>query len=284
MKIFQIGLVAGFAFLLVSFTVCAQGDIISAADFTELQNTDNNLVVIDAGKAENYTKSHIKDAINIPAGELNREDGKVHGLLKSPAELAKLLGANGVRESNTIVVYDEGSQKYASRFYWVLKYLGASKVKLLHQDKKAFKKSKVPLSSHLAQEKSAVVFEPRVNEGVLAGAGYLKSGKPAIVDARSEEEFDGSSGYSKGHIPGAVRLNYQCLLDDGGAFLPKRKMEAVVKKYGFTAETQMAVYCRSGVRASVVYAAFVNVLGFKNVQVYDGSYLEWEANGNKVVK
>ena len=73
---------------------------------------------------------------------------QVEGLLKSPAELAELFGSKGITETSNIVVYDGGSQKYSSRIYWTLKYLGASNVKLLHKDMDMFKKSRVLLQKN----------------------------------------------------------------------------------------------------------------------------------------
>ncbi len=57
--------------------------------------------------------------------------------IHSPAEMAKALAAKGVSPDKTIVVYDEGSSKYAGRMYWMLKYLGAPNVKMLNGNLKA---------------------------------------------------------------------------------------------------------------------------------------------------
>ncbi len=257
----------------------AQGDIISAADFMELYKTDKSLVIIDASKADTYKKSHIKNAINIPSDDVNQADGVVDGLLKSPAQLAELFGSNGITETSNIVVYDGGSQKYSSRIYWTLKYLGASNVKLLHKDMDMFKKSRVPLTP-MPTKVSKATFTPKVNNAIIVDLAYVKSGKAKVIDVRDDAEFNGSADNSDGHLPGAIHLNYKDLLDDTEAFLPKAEMEKVVAKAGLTPDTPIAAYCRTSVRAAVLYAALVNVLGYKNVKVYDGAYLEWVNQGN----
>ena len=131
---------------LFSSTLFAQGDIISAADFVKLTKSDKNLVIIDASKADSYTKMHITKAVNIPSEAVSIEGGEIEGILKSPEELAKLFGDAGVSETNNIVVYDGGSQKYSSRVYWTLKYLGAPNVKILHKDMNEWKAARVPVT------------------------------------------------------------------------------------------------------------------------------------------
>jgi thiosulfate/3-mercaptopyruvate sulfurtransferase len=279
MKTIRNFLLTGFALLLVSTTVWAQGDIISAADFMKLYKTDKSLVVIDASKATDFKKSHIKNAINVPNGDLNTDAD--HGFLKSDADLAKVFGDKGVGNEATIVVYDGGSQKPASRVYWVLKYLGAPNVKILHKDMASFKKSRVPLTP-MAAKKKATTFTVHVNHAIAAGADDVKSGNAKLFDARDANEFAGTTEKSKGHIPGAINLSYKEVQDANHAYKSKAELEKVVAKYGLNANTPIIVSCQSGKRAAVLYVAFTSVLGYKNVKMYDGSYNDWVAKGNKV--
>jgi thiosulfate/3-mercaptopyruvate sulfurtransferase len=265
---------------LFSMSVIAQGDIISAADFMSLYKTNKSLAIIDASKADTYKQSHIKNAVNIPHATLNK-DSEIDGLIKTPHEIAEILGKMGVSNTSTIVVYDEGSQKYSSRVYWVLKYLGAKDVKILHKDMMAFKKARVPLTALPARPKPAT-FTVTLNKAVYADINEIKAGKAKLIDVRSPEEYNGTADNSEGHLPGAINIPYQELLTENGAFKSKAEMEKVVSKFGITANTPVIAYCRTSVRAAVLYAAFVNVLGYKNVKVYDGAYAEWVVKGNPV--
>lgn len=257
----------------------AQGDIISAADFMKLYKADKSLVIIDASKADTYKKSHIRNAVNIPSADVSLTKDGVDGILKSPKELAELFGSKGITESSNIVIYDGGSQKYSARVYWALKYVGAGNVKILHKDMGMFKKSRVPLTPLPTKTKSAT-FTPKVNDALFADINYVKSGKAKIIDVRNDDEFVGAANNSDGHLPGAIHLNYKDLLAENEAFLPAAEMEKVVAKFGLTPDSPVVTYCRTSVRATVLYAALVNVLGYKNVKVYDGAYLEWTSKGN----
>lgn len=258
----------------------AQGDLISAADFTKLMKTDKSLVIIDASKADTYKKSHIKNAVNIPHKTLYQET-EVEGLIESPEKLAKIFGEKGVSNASAIVVYDGGSQKYSSRVYWILKYLGASNVKLLHKDMDMFRKSRVPLTAMPTKAKT-VTFTPNVNSAIIADIAYVKSGKAKVIDVRAADEFDGSAEKSDGHIPGSININYKDLLNDKEAFKSKAEIEAIFAANGLNANTPMVGYCQTSVRATVMYAAIVNILGWDNFKVYDGAYNEWVGKGNKV--
>ena len=51
---------------------------------------------------------------------------------------------------------------------------------------------------------------------------------------------------------------------------------------GITKDKTVIVYCETSVRAGVIYLALKG-LGYSNVKVYDGAYLEWQSvESNKV--
>ncbi len=251
----------------------AQNDIISAADFMKLMKSDKNLIVVDASKPDIYNRAHIKNAVNIPYKILNKE-GEIFGLLKSPAELAATLGKKGVSEKKTIVVYDEGSQKYSSRVYWVLKYLGAPNVKILHKDLTAFRKARVPLTGMKPSVKPAT-FTPHVNKSVYAGIKDVSTAKAQLIDARSDDEYKGLGDYSEGHIPGAVSIPFDAIEIENGAFKSKEEVLKLLNSKGINPAKPIVVYCKTGVKAAVLFVAIKNIIDARDVKLYDGAYVEW---------
>lgn len=265
-----------------------QSDIISAADFAKLVKTDKNVKIIDASKASTYKTSHLKNAVNIPHKTLYTE-GEIEGLIKSPADLAKIFGSKGISEKNTIVVYDGGSQKYSTRVYWILKYIGATNVKVLHKSTAEWKKARLA-PTRMAPSIKATTFTPNVNSAIYADMAQVKAaqndGNTIIVDARKPAEFNGTSTdpVSDGHIPGAVNINHLDLLTSSGtAFKSKAEIEKIAASKGITPDKTLIIYCRTSVRAGVIYVAFSQILGYKDVKVYDGAYLEWKVS-NKLEK
>lgn len=272
-------------FLFIAQAITAQV-LISPKDFVAEVKNDKSIVVIDANTAENYGKSHVMGAVNVPHLELYK-DGEIKGLIKSPQELAAYFGGKGISNSSNIILYDDGSNKYSSRVYWVLKYLGATNLRILHKDMDEWKVARVPLTRNPTAVK-AVTFSPGVNASIIAQASDVKacSGNCVIVDARELAEYNGTSEkpVSVGHIKGAINLNYKDLLDDKGAFKSKEQLKAVAEKKGLTSDKTIIAYCETSVRAGVVFVALKEILGYPNVKVYDGAYNEWKAQGNPMEK
>lgn len=265
-----------FVFLFLVLVVNAQVDIISTKDFMTLSGANKDLVIVDASRAKNYAVNHIKGAINIDPSDFF-VDSKTSGSIKSADELTAYFGGKGISENSKVVVYDEGSQKYSTRVYWVLKYLGATDVKLLHKDANEFRAAKVLLTATPAKL-TATKFNATLNPMLFADFDFVKDkkGQPGVilVDFRNAEEFMGSTN-NEVHIPGAVNLNHEDLLTSTGAFKSANELKVLADKLNITPESEVIVYCRTGIRSSVGFVALKNVLGINDVKLYDGSLLEW---------
>jgi len=260
--------------------LAAQGDVITAADLGKKLKAKENLTVISVRKPADFKKSHMKNAINIDLKKL-ASDTDPKGILKSPEDIAKILGQAGIDGKGLIVVYDDGKMKYAGRFYWILKYLGVENVKVLHRDLKQWQAARLPVTKTPTTVK-ATSFTPSVNKSIFADEAYVKAHKASAVllDVRPPDEFNGTSTKpeSKGHIPGAKNMEYTQLLKENGALKSKTEIENIAKGVGATANKEIILYCGTSTRAGIVYLAFTTILGYKNVKVYDGAYNEWVVN------
>lgn len=278
-------------FFLLALRLTAQSDILYAKDFTDYSKKNPGLVIIDASKPDLYTKAHLKGAINLPYKDLNQKEGKVEGLMESVENMAKVFGEKGVGENDAVVVYDEGSQKYSTRVFWILKYLGASNVKLLHKDNNAWRDARIMLTSEPTKLK-ARTFTPKVNNGIsvdIAGIEVMQK-DPALVliDARETAEYSGTEtgdkAYSKGHLPKAVNVQFNSLLKEDNSYKSTEEIKKIFDDLGLTSDKTYIVYCKTGVKASVNYVAMTDILKYPNVKLYDGGYVEWEFNNKPIEK
>ena len=90
-----------------------------------------------------------------------------------------------------------------------------------------------------------------------------KSGhKPVLLDVRTQSE------YNDGHIQDAINIPHDQLL----------KEPQLVSAYK---DSQMVVFCRSGVRADKVIE-MLEGLGFKGIIDIDGDMLAWNEAGHSV--
>ncbi len=280
-KLFLLGIV-----LLLATAISAQ-DIISATELAKISKNDD-VVVVCATSASGY-KVHITGSLNVPHLSLcNNEPIKT--VVKSPADMAKILGSKGVTTDKTIVVYDEGSGKYAGRMYWILKYLGAPNVKMLDGNLKAWKAKRKPITGTPGKAKAGT-FAAKADASQLAKMDEVKNAignsSYVVVDARTPEEFAGTADSEtlkrKGHIPGAVNVNHETVLDGKGLLKSNDVLQALFESKGITKDKTAIVYCETSVRAGVVYLALKG-LGYPNVKVYDGAYLEWQTTASNKVE
>ena len=285
MKRTSVSLILAVLFLFITQVLTAQV-LISAKDFTAEKKKDKTMVVIDANTADNYAKSHVMGAVNIPHKEMYK-DGEIEGLILSPQDLAAFLGEKGISNTSNIVIYDDGSNKYSCRVYWILDYLGAENLRILHKDMDKWKAARLPLTRNKTAVKAAT-FTPAINGAIMATAADVKgcSGNCVVVDSRHVSEYDGTSEkpVSAGHIKGAINVEYKEFVDVKGAFKSKDQLTALAEKNGITADKTIILYCATSVRSGIVFVALKEILGYPNVKVYDGAYNEWKAAGNPLVK
>jgi len=276
-----------FALILIAIHSFAQGPVISAKDFAAELKSNKNLVILDVNPADVYAKQHIQGAINLFFKDLYKT-GAVEGKLKSTEEMAAILGQKGVSNASKIVVYNDGSNKHNSRVWWILKSIGATDVSILHFDVDELAAAQVKLTETPATPKATTFTASESTYKSLTTTEVQKLDKGILLlDGREKDEFDGvdAAKKSKGHIPGAVWMNYKEVLTQTGAYKSKNEIIAAAAKFGATPEKQIVVYCNSGVKASVLYVAFKEIAGFQNVQYYGGSYADWASvPGNPIVK
>ncbi|MCB0651035.1 MAG: sulfurtransferase [Saprospiraceae bacterium] len=259
----------------------AQVDIITIDQFKDLAKANKELVILDGSKGKTYDRAHVQNAINVNHNDLYK-DGDVSGVVKPVEDLAAFFGKLGISEKSEIVLYDEGSQKYSSRLYWILKYIGAENVKILHNDENEWKKARVMLTAQPPKARKPVTFTPTVNEAIYASTDYvsenIKNPEVIVVDVRTPEEYSGEtavSGDKKGHIPGSVNMDYVEVETETGAFKSKEDLMALAEKYGLSPDKEVIFLCKTSVRGAVAYVAFKNILGYENVKLYDGACAEW---------
>lgn len=277
---------ASIAVIFLSLAAMAQ-DLISVSELS-LKLKDANYVVVSAEVETEYAKVHINDAVNVSYKSLEKAGG-FEGQLNTSEELAKIFGAKGISEKKTIVVYDEGAGKYASRLYWVLKYLGAPNVKVLDGGMVAWKAGRKPVTKNPTTVKQAT-FTPAVNKAIYADMkevqGAAGNSKVILLDLRENAEFSGKDPKNnKGRIPGSVNVDHTTLMTAASTYKSKAELEKIFSAAGATKDKTIILVCPTGVRAGKGYFALKSILGYPNVKIYEGGVNEWAAtSSNKLEK
>jgi thiosulfate/3-mercaptopyruvate sulfurtransferase len=201
--------------------------------------------------------------------------------LPAPDVLSKTLGAWGIRNSSTVVVYDDASGAIAARLWWLLRWLGHDRVAILDGGLDAWLAHGQKLTSDtpawdVTQYSPATVRDDWVvtSEDLLQ---QIESGA-LLLDARSEERFQGISepiDPIAGHIPGASNLPFSSLLAGDGTLLPRDELnDRLLDVLDGRTVGDVVAMCGSGVTACHLLWAFSSA-GLGEGRLYAGSWSEW---------
>jgi len=234
-----------------------------------------------------YARGHIPGAVFLHldedlSGAKTGRNGR-HPLPEVAAFAARM-SACGVDAETQVVAYDNEGGIFASRLWWMLRWLGHDKVAVLDGGLAGWKRSKRGLEETVPNIATrAFVPRPRalaVDMGAVAAS--LGSPNALILDARSPERFRGENETLDpvgGHIPGAVNRFYFENLDDAGCFFkPAEELRAeFAAVLDGKAPSAVIQQCGSGVTACHNLLA-MEVAGFPGSKLYPGSWSEWCAD------
>jgi thiosulfate/3-mercaptopyruvate sulfurtransferase len=251
----------------------------ASADWVQQRLESPDVLVIDPRSPVRYMAGHPKNAVNLPVSK-SRD---AQGALLPPEELARWVGAAGLDDERTPVVYDNSDGRDAAMLAWVLLYLGRRDVHLLNivwekwvaEDREVFYRpvKPVPRTFH-AQVRPEV--RAMLNELGVPGNGRA-------IDFRSHDEFTGKLDTEgrPGHIPGAINIVWQEVVGENGQLLAAReRLDEIFSACGIEPGERVIAYCRSGARAALGFLALAEA--GRSVSLYDGSYAEWVRSGMPV--
>ena len=210
--------------------------------------------------------------------------------LPDPLALAATFGRLGIASGVQVVAYDQANGMFASRLWWLLRWLGHDAVAVLDGGFKKWTAEGRPVQSGATQR------TPRAFEGspradmtvdVHAVASRLGDGGGRLVDARAPERYRGDTepiDKVGGHIPGAKNHFFQWNLDEQGLFRPPEELrQKIAASVGDITADQIVCYCGSGVTACHNLLAFEHA-GLQGAKLYAGSWSEWSSDPNRPVE
>ena len=268
------------------------------AEYLLNNRTNNNVVVIDArgGMLEEgslmYDKAIVVDWTDISLlGEFGGED---LGKLLSKDNYQQIFSKVGITNESEVLVYgftmpEQGFGDEA-RVLYTFSYAGFDNIKFIdggfkQVEKLGFNKKYVPTTDRI-DVSDVVRSEATQNEKAIYTDELLsKIGNTdvQIIDTRLEVEYNGRVIYGEnkaGHIPGAISLPFNSLVDSNGFLKSRASLEKYVTDKGLAKNKLQVTYCTTGVRASYV-AVILEELGFK-VRNYEPSFARY-ANVGEVV-
>jgi thiosulfate/3-mercaptopyruvate sulfurtransferase len=235
-----------------------------------------------ASGKEAYLRGHLPGAVYVDLEEDLSGPVVQHGGRHPMPDLGKLLlklGQWGIDHATTVIAYDDQGGAMASRLWWLLRFLGASRVYVMDGGFSAWTQAGYPVTDELPEAPEPKVFGSRVRNSLLVVMEDVreKLGQPGtvLIDSREPKRYRGEEepiDKIAGHIPGAVNRFWKDNLDDGGRW---KDREALRERFeGIAQEAEIIVYCGSGVTAIPNLLALAEA-GRPDAKLYLGSWSDW---------
>ena len=186
-----------------------------------------------------------------------------------PEMIEPMMGDLGIRETDTLVIYDQhGIHMAASRVWWMTRLFGhKGSVYVLNGGLKGWVASGFDTDHGHARPKPQPYHAAYHDDLIRIYDDVTQAGDAVtILDARDQERF------SHAHIPGSLNLPFPTLLCENGTKLrPVDQLHGILKDLP---EQPVIASCGSGVTACVIALA-LHEIKRNNVSVYDGSWSEY---------
>lgn len=247
----------------------------------------NNPTVTADSEYTPYEEGHIPGAIFFDWDD-DLSDETTRDILDKDA-FEELNAEAGITEESTVVLYGGGRVPnwFALFAYWQYRYFGHDDVRVIDGGKPYWVENDYPLTTDepafATQEYEASGPYESIRAYKSDVEQAIDSGIP-LVDVRSPEEFTGEviapeglqeTAQRGGHIPGAKSVPTTSVLDDDGTFKAPDELRELYEDVGITEDQSVITYCRVGERSSIEWYVLAELLGFDDVQNYDGSWTEW---------
>lgn len=243
------------------------------------------LILIDLSDADVYAREHVPGAIHAWWQD---------GMDRNAARYGQVLSPNpdpigprpwfrslGIDTTTRVVVYDNRHGRDASRFVWLMAFVGLDQGAVLNGGLAAWKGTGLPVSSEPAIPGADSEFSNEIIRHMLIEtpelASRLSDPTLTIVDIRTPDERADTLNdtVSTGAIPSSVSIpRTELVQDESGQLRPTADLRAVFTAAGLDPADDVAVYGQFGIDTGLVWLA-LRLAGYEKIRIYDEGWTHW---------
>ena len=279
------------------FDTYAHPEALVSTSWVEENLNQTGLVIVECDEdILLFETGHIPGAVKLDwHTELN------HPVLRdylSGEDMANLLSRKGISREDTIVIYGDKSNWWATYAFWVLKLFGHQDVRIMDGGRaKWVAEGRALTTDNTQREITSYPTVERNDHEIRAFKEDVKKhfGKP-LIDVRSPQEYSGERTHMPdypdegalrgGHIPTAASVPWSKAVNEDQTFRTRAELEGIyLQDAGIGEQSDVIAYCRIGERSSHTWFVLKYLLGIPKVRNYDGSWTEWGSSvGVPIVK
>ncbi len=252
-------------------------------DHPDLIILDATIKKVTSKSGDNNSDLKIKNARFFDIKKVfSEKNTDLPNMLPSAKDFEEACRELGINSNHKIVVYDKLGMYSSPRVWWMFKAMGHQQIAVLDGGLPAWLQEGLPSEdennyTQPAQGNFKASFIPELvvdSEYVL---NAIDNKDILIFDARSPGRFTAKEPEPRddlkgGHMPNALNLHY-AQVQQNGRMLPVNELKEILAN--FNIENKKLIFtCGSGITACIIMLA-ADLVGYKNVSVYDGSWTEW---------
>ena len=248
----------------------------------DLPETDTLLVQVTSSAL--FEQAHIPGAVLIEPAELVCGIPPASGKLPSTAQIAATLSRVGYQPDQRIIAFDDEGGGWAGRLFWTLDVIGHYDWAYLDGGLHAWHAAGLPLAQGFSTPAPAEPCGISIDTDPIAEIAdvmaAIDDADSVIWDVRSAEEYAGlrSGSARRGHIPGAVNLDWELLKDANRQLRLIDNLDDVAASLGLLQAKQIITHCQTHHRSGLSYLVG-RLLGL-NIKAFHGSWAEWGNDPN----
>ena len=229
-----------------------------------------------------FQAAHIPGACRFDIDRASDQTSPYPHTIPKADDFARYVGALGIQEETTVIVYDGAGLFSAARAWWLFKVFGHERVYVLDGGLPRWTAEGFPVAAGDAAPPTPALFTARLRPELVASAddvaAALAGSGAQVIDVRAADRFRGEApeprpGVRAGHMPGARNVPFTALLKNGALARPE-KIQTALAEAGLDPTQPFITSCGSGVTAAILTLA-LDESGFGLHRLYDGSWAEW---------